>query len=187
MGGILGDARDETRGRPADQALSREELFERTNDENFQDNPELLTRSKLGESAMDGFVLPPHLKKPGWDYEFKARSVAGEPTSPHISALERNQGWRPAPARDFADMLPPDYDKSVVEMGGQILMMRPLRLSRDARNELVEKAESQKQDKLRQAIAGPADQDRRMPRKLLNDRFDSRIEGEIGTYRPREE
>lgn len=184
----LGDARSETRGRPADDnGLSHAEIAKRTSDDNFQDNPDLLTRTTLGESAMDGFVIPAHLKKPGWDYEWKTRTVQGEPIQTHIPALERNQGWRPVPADDMREILSPGYDKRVIESGGHIMMMRPMRLSREARNEMIGKADSQRQDKLRQAIAGPSDQDKRMPRRVLNDQFESHIEGEVGTYRPRQD
>lgn len=186
---IFGPPGQETRGRPADAppGLTREELAEKTNDANFLNNPDLLTRRSLSDEALDGFIIPAHLKKPGWDYEFKARTCVGQPISSHMIAIERNQGWRPAPARDFLEILPPEYTGNTVEFGGQILMMRPMRLSREARNEMIDKADRQRQEKLKQAIAGPSDQDHRMPRVLLDDKFKSRIEGEVGTWRPNPE
>lgn len=184
-GGILGDARSETRGRPADGGgLSREEIALRIGDDQFQDNPELLTRRKMGHTQIDKFTVPKHLMKPGWDYEFKTRRIMGEAVSPTDVGFERNQGWRPVPAADMREMLAPDYDKPVVEFDGQILMMRPMRLSREARNEMISVADSQKREKLQQAMVGPSDQDPRMPRRVLNDQFDSHVREEVGTYRP---
>lgn len=165
--------------------LSREEVADLTSDENFLDNPDLLTRRTLGDTATDSFVIPDHLKKPGWDYEFKTRRVLGEPVSPTQVALERGQGWRPVPARDMAELLPPDYDKSVVELNGMIMVMRPKRLSREAHREMYEKAERQKQDKLKQALTGPADQDSRMPFGAIPG-VKNTIEGHVGTWRPSE-
>jgi hypothetical protein len=177
----------ETRGRPADApaAMSRDELATATNDANFQDNPELLTRRKLGDGATDMFTIPEHLKKPGWDYEYKARFVMGQPVDDHMPALERDQGWRPAPAKDFQEILAPEYSKPVVERGGMLLMMRPRRLSVQAKNEMLENADRQRQEKLKQALAGPQDQDRRMPFGPVKG-YENIIEGEVGSYRPRE-
>lgn len=182
----------ETRGRPADAAtvgLSRDEIAERTNDENFIDNPELLTRRSLGEHEIE-YSIPKHLQRPGWEYEFKARSVLGEPVNSSVVARERNQGWRPVPASDVAELLPPGYDKPTYEIDGLVAVMRPRRLQVEARNEMMAKADKQKRDKLQQALVGDS-QHPLMPRESWGPQGPRRgaplIEGEIGTYRPREE
>jgi hypothetical protein len=178
----LGDARQETRGRPADDGgLSREEIAKRIGDDAFQDNPDLLTRRKMGHTQIGRFTVPKHLMKPGWDYEFKVRRVMGEGVSPTDVGHERNQGWRPVPASDVREMLPPDYNSPVVEYDGQILMMRPLRLSREARNEMIDVAEGQRREKLQQAMQAPPGRDSRI--KNWTDK-DNMIEGQVGTWRP---
>lgn len=142
----------------------------------------LIDDATLGHGA---FFLPERLKKPGWDYEWKVTEVVGQPARASDRALEHNQGWRPAPAADWREILPPDYERRNVEIDGQMLMMRPMRLSREAAEELNAKAMRQKEDKLKSALTGDpggvANHDGRMPRLRPN----ITLEGEVGTHRTR--
>jgi len=160
----------ETRGRPADLPFAAEEL----------------SRRPLGYGDENPFHIPEHLKRPGWSYEWKTRSVLNMPVRGSDVALEQRQGWRPAPVADFYDILPPGYQGNAVEQDGMILMMRPARLDAEAKQELWQKAEQQKRDRLKSALAGdPGDretgerfEDRRMPRT----RATITLEGEVGVH-----
>lgn len=103
------------------------------------------------------FDVPKRLWRAGWDYEYKAIRVLGETADPSVVVDYRDGGWRNAPAKDFKELCPPGWDKPFVERGGQILMMRPMHLTIEARNESVKIAEDQKYDKLRSALAGPGE------------------------------
>lgn len=145
------------------------------------------SRRPMGEGDDNPFQVPPHLQKPGWDYEFKTTKVMGEPARASDQARERNQGWRPVPAADIAEMLPPGHDQGYFEIDGQILMMRPKKLSVEAKAELYEKAERQKRDKLQSALAsdptGNFVHDARMPRRGTS----ITLEGEVGVHEQRYE
>lgn len=141
-------------------------------------------RSMLDDDDMGAgvFTLPDHLKRAGWDYEFKTTEILGQPARISDRALEHRQGWRPVPAEDVAELLPPGFTGRYYEIDGQILMMRPKKLSVAAKNELYEKAERQKRDKLRSALAsdpgGAAKHDPRMPRTAAT----ITLEGEVGVH-----
>lgn len=146
-------------------------------------HPERLTRRSLTKGdERDAFYIPPHLKKPGWDYQWDATKVQNEPVGEHTRAMSWAQGWRPVPAHEMKEILPPGYRRRTIEWGGQMLMMRPMRLSVEAREEMRAKAEEQKLNKMRQAAAVP-DEMRGITKREL-ETFD--IVGELGTHRQKD-
>lgn len=71
----------------------------------------------------DKLAVDKRLKRDGYAYEWKSKSVAGQPEAMHISDLKENH-WREVPA----DRVP----GATVEQKGLVLMERPAYLNQDA-------------------------------------------------------
>lgn len=86
------------------------------------------------------FNVPPELIPDGWTVQWKQASIYGEPCKPEEVIADASAGWQYAPAKWFAAMCPPGWNKAYVERGGQILMMRPTKLHEEALAEEHRKA-----------------------------------------------
>lgn len=119
--------------------------------------PELLTRrSRINGVGADNWAdIPESYKKPGWDYEYKTTRYEGKDVDPSEMAFVFEQGWRPVRPQDMPGLCPPGYKGATIERYGQILCMRPMRLTLQARAEDYEIAEQQKNDKIASASAVP--------------------------------
>lgn len=161
-----------SRGRPADPASM--ELADEG------EGVERLTRRSRRDGGAGDFEIPAHLKKPGWDYEFKTITIMGQPVDPADMQRVYEGGWRPVPARDMAELCPPGWEKPTIERYGQMLFTRPMRLTQEAKREDFEMAEKQKTDKLQSAMASGADDNPRLVKRHVTE---FSIEGEVGTHR----
>ncbi len=113
-----------------------------------------ITRRSLEERRVSIFDIPEHRKKPGRSYQFHVVSVLGERVGRHMDRDAKEAGWRPERAADWpelADGLKPD---DPIEIGGQMLMGRPMHLSMEADRETYAIAKQQEMEKMRSAAEG---------------------------------
>lgn len=119
------------------------------------DIPETFTRVRREERQANAFSLPSHRKKQGWDYEFKVARVLNMPVDPSEFQEIRRSGWRPELAKDWPELSDPDASPdSPVEVLGQRLYGRPMRLTNEARQEDLDWAMRQQRDRTRAAATG---------------------------------
>ncbi len=121
--------------RPRAGAAEREPIHE----------PPVRTRRRKLQTHDDIFYLPVAEIPDHLTYEWKRVSNMGE-ENPFYLASMRDQGWEPVPASRHPNWLPPGYDKPHIMKGGQILMDRPIELTREARREESAAAKRQVRD-----------------------------------------
>lgn len=153
--------------------------------EQRRDTPEHVTRSSRFDLQASQFSIPEHCKKPGWDYEYKAITVLGQPVSGSDLALYHRQGWRAEKAKDWPDLCPPGYQGETVDEGGQRLYGRPMSLSVEAKSEDHKAAEQQRMDRLRAAAGGDikGGGGLRDIKGVVPQTLQIEVEGEVGTYK----
>lgn len=114
-----------------------------------------LTRRKRHERTTGMLDVPKHLKKPGWDYQWITLRVLNQEVDASRLRDFREGGWRPVLARDMPDLAddnaPPD---SPIESEGLRLMLRPMSLTMEARQEDMVYAQEQQRDKTMAAASG---------------------------------
>lgn len=103
-------------------------------------------RLRSGDSAIDPFNIPMDVVKSfmddyGLSLEWKRYEVFGQQNYAYMRSLEQ-QGWRPLPGNHplIDGMFGPKGDSGPVIVEGNILMERPMRLTREAREEERRKA-----------------------------------------------
>jgi hypothetical protein len=143
---------------------------------------EVVTRKSRGERQIDTFDVPNHLKKRGYDYQWFAISVLGQPVD-GVLAEAHEGGWRAVPASDMQSMLAPGTDLRTVDRRGQRLFMRPMHLTLEARTEDYNHAEQQKRDRMQTAMEGrAADGGVAGVRGVKPVQFEVSVQGEAGSY-----
>lgn len=80
----------------------------------------------------DKYWAPP--APPGWDYQWKLKSVMGQDDIDRIRQNELN-GWTPVPLDRHPEMMPRGWVGNVIEVGGLVLMERPKLFTDEARAE----------------------------------------------------
>lgn len=118
------EMRQETRAEIRDDVDPRERALRRAAEirEHNKTNP---------VAANDKFFIDPAKIPPGWDYEWKAKTVAGQPNEQHLREMKYG-GWEPVPASRHPDMMPKGRYETI-EREGLILMERPLEVTQEAR------------------------------------------------------
>lgn len=106
----------------------------------FGRDGKIISRTRTG--ADDTYFVPEHVKPEGWDYNWKANSVTGQPMIAHQTMLQQN-GWTPVPATRHDGMFMPAGYNGPIERDGLILMERPAILSEEARAEDARRAKNQ--------------------------------------------
>lgn len=117
-----------------------------------------LTRQRRGLYDQT-FDIPEQGKLPGWDYEWKTVTVNNQPIDASEATNYHRNGWRLVPASHFPSLTAPGWPHPYIENWGQRLMMRPMRLTEEARKESQEMAFAQKQARLEQQFAGEGGRD----------------------------
>lgn len=169
----------QTRGRPADPEEVVVESIEFLDEETGQQ----LTRRSRFDASQNPYDVPHDLRKPGWDYEYKGDLVMNQPVAASERVAVHEGGWRPVPAKgDMLKLCPPGWAKPYIERDGMTLMMRPMHLTIEAREEDRRHAEQIKANRLEaSAIGAQISNDPRMPAGVTKQGL--RIEGEIGHHR----
>lgn len=110
---------------------------------------EVLTRKRTTNS--DQFHIPPEIIPTGWDYQWQAIEVTGQPQTAAMIAMAEN-GWRPVPAsRHPGRFMPADYPPNgPIVRDGLRLEERPMILTIEARREEALKAGQLVKDQVEQ-------------------------------------
>lgn len=125
---------------------------EPTREESLPDEP--LTRRKRPERS-SWSDLPQHLKKPGWDYQWMAITVLGQPVDGSVLMDYREGGWRPDCAKNWPSLCEPGTAPDApIERRGQRLYLRPLSFTLEARSEDEQYARQQQHDRMAAAASG---------------------------------
>jgi hypothetical protein len=120
---------------------------------------EQLTRRSREERDAGALDVPRHMKKPGWDYEYKSIRCLGQPTDGSDFRLWAEQGWRPVMGHDMPKLLAPGEElNQPIETMGCRLYTRPMSLTMQAKEEDYATAMQQRHDKAMQAATGRGDQ-----------------------------
>ena len=80
----------------------------------------------------DKYWAPP--PPDGWDYQWRLKSVMGRDEIDQIRQDELN-GWEAVPLSRHPDLMPKGWQGSTIEVGGLVLMERPLVFTQEARAE----------------------------------------------------
>jgi len=91
------------------------------------------TRTRMGRNSVadDPYYIPVDEIPYGSSYEWKRFSNVGQ-EDPFYLAQMRRQGWEPVDPRNHPSWVPPGYKEPHIIKGGQILMERPIELTREA-------------------------------------------------------
>lgn len=182
QGGGISSAASQT-SEESEQSRRVSEVDQRTttltNDDDAPYDEASLTRRTRGASSDNRLELPENRMRAGWDYEYKTTKVMGAEVDSSEVAVYYEQGWRPVPAKEMPELCPPGYQGKYIERMGQLLYMRPMRLSVEARQESYELAEQQKFDKLMAASAVPTTR----PGLINPFKTEMNIEGVVGSHK----
>lgn len=91
------------------------------------------TRTRKG-GMTDQLAIPDHLRVPGMDYQWVTDSVLGQAVPQTRMSFEAN-GWEPVPAEAFPGLFMPKGFQGEINVGGLVLMTRPMELTMEARAE----------------------------------------------------
>lgn len=125
--------------RPVDREATRPEL--RTGEARGR-NGEILSRNNRSNDVADQFDLPLHMQEAGWSYQWVRTSCYGKPDPQNVHTHMEN-GWRPIPSSRWPGYFHPPAHTGSIEREGQILMERPLSLTRQAIEDGVRAARKQ--------------------------------------------
>ena len=131
-------------------------------------------RGSLDEGS-DEFFVPREAIPPGWDYEWKRRTVLGAEDPAYQVAVAR-AGWEPVPASRHPEMMPDKWDKATIERKGMILMERPSEISEEARSIELRRARQQvrqKEAQLNNAPDGQFGRDHAQVRPKINKSYEA--------------
>ena len=84
------------------------------------------------DEGVDKFYVDPNDVPPGWEYQWKTRTVYGKEDPAYQVSLARN-GWAPVPASRHPDYMPMGYKGNTIERDGMMLMELPKELTDEAR------------------------------------------------------
>lgn len=125
-------------------------------------------RRKMGSKSEDPFWIPEELRREleaqDLSWEFKRNTTYGkeEDADYHIGLAEN--AWEPLQLNSFPGfrrMLPPGWTKNTYEKKGQVLMIRPMELTQEARAEELYEARSRVKGQMAQLKeAGPNEMER---------------------------
>jgi hypothetical protein len=109
-------------------------------------NGEVLSRKRSGTA--DIFDIPQEIVPKGWQYQWCAASVLGNTeVLMDQNLMFAENGWRPVPCERHEGRFMPVGHKGSIMRGGQMLMERPAQLCEEARQEELQKARQQMQDR----------------------------------------
>jgi len=91
---------------------------------------------------------------PGWEYEWKRRTLLGQEDPAYQVQLART-GWDAVPTSRHPEMMPSQGSHPTIERKGMILMQRPAVISDEARAVEARKARNQVRVKEQQLNAAP--------------------------------
>jgi hypothetical protein len=117
-------------------------------------------REHLGnfDQGVDEYKIDLRVIPDGWSYEWKAESVLGQEQTSYMVGLAQ-RGWEAVAAARHPDMMPKGYDpKGPIKKKGQILMERPLEITKEVEEIEKRKARAQVNQKEAQLNNAPTGQ-----------------------------
>ncbi len=116
-------------------------------------------REHLGsmDQGTDDFYIDPRIIPDGWSYEWKRHTVLGA-QDPSYQVQIAQRGWEAVPASRHLELMPDNYTGQTIERKGQILMERPMEITKEVQELEKRKAREQvgqKEQQLRGQPAGP--------------------------------
>jgi hypothetical protein len=102
----------------------------------------------------DKYWAPP--PPDGFDYQWKLKSVLNQDDIDRIRQNEMN-GWEPVPLSRHPELMPRGWKGDTIEVGGLVLMERPMMFTQEAREEerrLAKEAVYTKESQMREGRAG---------------------------------
>lgn len=111
-------------------------------------NPELAGNDR------DKYWAPP--PPDGWDYQWKLKSVLNQDDIDRIRQNEMN-GWEEVPLSRHPELMPRGWKGNTIEVGGLVLMERPLVFTNEAREEerrAAREAVMTKENQMREGRSG---------------------------------
>jgi hypothetical protein len=149
------------------------------------------TRANRDSRDVGQFEIPERVRRAGWDGQWMARTIYGEPIPGSQTLAIRRAGWAPAKAKDFPEFVPDDAnpDENVV-LDGQQLFIRPLNLTHRAQTEDYRTAVAQQESRMQATRDGRSlDPDAEgladMSRVVRTVPITLEVEGETGSMAPR--
>ena len=110
--------------------------------ETAHEQPRVRTRQRQSTVNDDPFYIPVEEIPEGSSYEWKRFSNVGQ-EDPFYIAQMRRQGWEPVDPKRHPNWVPPGYNQPNIIKNGQILMERPIELTRQAQAENRQLAKQQ--------------------------------------------
>lgn len=120
-----------------------------------------------GGSGID-LDVPIHHKKRGWDYEYKTLRVIGQEVDSGELMAVAEGGWIPVRPGEMPGLMPHGHTGNTIDRYGMRLYRRPMKFTIQARKELLDKAETQKIERVRTAMQG-SDNDNSHTQRHVND------------------
>jgi len=106
------------------------------------------------DEGNDEFYIDPSSIPPGWDYEWKRKTVLGAEDPAYQVALARS-GWEVVPASRHPEMMPDKGGYTAIERKGMVLMERPKEITDEMRSLELRKARQQVRAKEQQLNSAP--------------------------------
>ena len=104
--------------------------------------------------GVDEFYIDRSRLPPGWDAEWKTKTVMGAEDPAQMVSYAR-MGWEPAPLDMFPEMMPQGWKGNTIERKGMILMIRPKKITDMVRQADARKAREQIRAKEAQLSSAP--------------------------------
>lgn len=104
----------------------------------------------------DEFEIPEHLKRPGWEIEWKRWSVGNQEDTSHVNSLQE-AGWTfvPSDRPGWNRYLPRGWKQSIVVKKEMVAMERPAEFNRLVREQKLLEARTQVRRKEQQVGEAP--------------------------------
>ena len=118
---------------------------------------QILEHGELPEEGPDEFYLDRDIIPPGWDYEWKKKSVWGKEDPAYEVQVARG-GWEPVPVSRHPELMPANYQGQTIELKGMILMERPMEITKRVKMRDRKVALDQVRQKEAQLTAAPQGQ-----------------------------
>ena len=115
---------------------------------------EILDHVGTVAEGVDEFYIDRSRLPPGWDAEWKTKTVMGAEDPAQMVSYAR-MGWEPAPLDLFPEMMPQGWKGNTIERKGMILMIRPRKITDMVRQADAKKARDQIRAKEAQLSSAP--------------------------------
>jgi hypothetical protein len=106
------------------------------------------------DDGVDKFYIDPTIIPDGWSYEWKNHTILGQP-NPSYEVNMARAGWEPVPRTRHPELMPENYAGNTIIRDGQILMERPLEITKEAVERDKRAAKAQMQGKEAQLAGAP--------------------------------